>query len=122
VPTANRLGYVVVGGLIGSTIRYLITRSADGVPWEVLVVNVCGAVLAGVLVGRIGRHAHESRVVIPFAVIGVAGALTTFSGFVVDTVLLADAGLTADAIRYATVSIVLGPLAAGLGLKLGSVS
>lgn len=117
--TPARVGLVAVGALAGSGIRYLSTSHATGVPWAVLWVNLAGAVLAGYLVARVRRHAHHARVLLPLAVVGVAGALTTFSGVVVDGVLLADAGDWAAAVRYASASVVLGPIAAAAGIAAG---
>lgn len=110
---------VAVGGALGSALRHLAVHSASGVPWEMLAVNVVGAVLAGFLVAGLDDHAHRARVLLPLAVVGVAGALTTFSGLVVDTVLLADAGRWGDAAQYGLASVVLGPIAAMCGMWLG---
>lgn len=117
--TPSRILLVASGGLLGSAVRHLATRSSSGVPWEVLAVNLVGAVIAGFLVARVGAHAHRARVLLPFAVVGVAGALTTFSGLVVDTVVMVDAGAWSDAVRYAAVSVVLGPVAAVAGMWAG---
>lgn len=119
---ATRLSLVVLGGLVGSWVRYLVAGDPGAVPWPVLWINLAGAALAGVLVARVRRHAHESRVLLPLAVVGVAGALTTFSGLVVDTVLLVDGGRVAAAAGYAGASLVLGPLVAAAGLTIGSRS
>jgi len=117
-----RLGLVVAGGMVGSLIRYIATRNPGEVPWSVVAVNVAGAAAAGWLVGRIRRHSHQARWLVPLAVIGVAGALTTFSGMVVDSLLLADGGRWGDAVAYASVSVVGGPVAAIAGLRLGDRS
>lgn len=117
--TPSVLALVAVGGALGSAVRHLAVRSASDVPWEVLTVNVIGAALAGFLVVGVGVHAHRARVLLPFAVIGMAGALTTFSGLVVDTVLLADAGRWGRAAQYGIGSVVLGPIGAMCGMWLG---
>lgn len=118
--TFSRLGLVALGGLFGSLVRHLVTADPGVVPWPVLWVNVAGALLAGILVGRVRRHARGSRVLLPLAVVGFAGALTTFSGLVVDTVLLVDGGRAAAAAGYAGASLLLGPLIAATGLAIGA--
>lgn len=117
--TPGRILLIAAGGLLGSALRHLATRSSSGVPWQVLGVNLVGAVLAGFFVARVGTHAHRARVLLPFAVVGVAGALTTFSGLVVDTVVMMEAGAWFDAARYAGASVVMGPVAAFLGMWAG---
>lgn len=79
---------VVVGGAVGAPLRYLLDllvtrRVTSGVrpgarrefPWGLLVVNVIGSALAGVvLVATTG----DLRT---FLLVGLCGAFTTFSGF-----------------------------------------
>lgn len=118
--TPARVGLVLLGGLLGSSVRHLAAGEASGVPWEVLAVNLIGAAIAGWLIASIGNHAHRARILVPVAVIGVAGALTTFGGMAVDVVLLADTGDWVGAAGYAAASILLGPVAAGCGILAGS--
>ena len=115
----RRFGLVVAGGLIGSLIRYLVAGDPGDVPWELLGVNLAGSVMAGWLIGRVRLHAHPSHWLLPFAVIGIAGALTTFSGVIVDVVLLAEASRWSEVAVFAAVALVTGPAAAGVGLRLG---
>jgi CrcB protein len=117
--TPSVLALVAVGGAVGSALRYFATGDSPGIPWAILAVNLAGAVVAGFIVGRIPVHSHRARVLLPLAVVGVAGALTTFSGLVLDTVLLIDAGHVSDAVRYAGASVVAGPVAAAGGLWAG---
>jgi CrcB protein len=110
---------VVAGGLIGSLIRYLVAGDPGDVPWELLGVNLAGAVLAGWLIGRIRLHAGPAHWLLPFAVVGIAGALTTFSGVVVDLVLLAESSRWSEAAMFASAALITGPIAAGAGLRIG---
>ena len=118
----RQLGLVVAGGVVGAALRHLAAQNPSDIPWEVLAINLIGAAVAGWLVGRIRLHSHPARWLIPFAVVGAAGALTTFSGLVVDTLLLADAGRWAAAGIYSAASVVSGPIVAGVGLWLGGRS
>ena len=115
----RRLGLVVAGGLIGSLIRYLVAGDPGDVPWELLGVNLAGSVIAGWLIGRVRMHAHPAHWLLPFAVIGIAGALTTFSGVIVDVVLLAESSRWSEAAVFSAVALATGPAAAGVGLRLG---
>jgi CrcB protein len=118
-----RLGLVLLGGAIGSLLRHVAAGgSTDGVPWAVLWVNLLGALLAGVLVARVRHHAAGSRIVLPLAVVGLAGAFTTFGGLVVDTVVLLEVGDVQGAFAFATTSVLVGPLVAFIGMRAGARS
>ncbi len=115
----RQTGLVVAGGMIGSMLRFLAAQDPGDVPWEVLGINLVGAVAAGWLVGRISHHSHRARWLVPFAVVGVTGALTTFSGLVVDVLSLVDAERWGETAIYAGASLLCGPVAAASGLHLG---
>lgn len=95
--------WVVVGGMLGATTRYLlnhvVTLSARSLlPLGTLTVNIVGSAILGALIGSgVGG--------VPAAVAGVGfcGALTTFSTFGHDTIVLATRG----AYAYALANIVL---------------
>jgi CrcB protein len=80
----------------------------------VLIANLLGALLIGVLAARLPAS-HELRVLIGT---GVLGGFTTYSAFMTGTIALwADAPIVA--VVYALGSLVLGLGAAALGLRLG---
>jgi CrcB protein len=111
---------VLVGGAIGAPLRYLTdrvvqSRHDSGFPWGTFTVNVVGSLILGVLIGRSG-----SGPLTALLGTGFCGALTTYSTFGYETVLLA----TRRAYLYATLnalgSVAAGLGAAGLGLALGA--
>jgi CrcB protein len=118
----RRLLLVLAGGMVGSAIRQAVLSDAVGLRPALLVINLAGALLAGWLVGAIPGHSHRARWQLPLAVVGVAGALTTFSALVVDALTLLDAGRVADAGTLITVSLLVGPAAALVGLRIGARS
>ncbi len=72
---------VAAGGAVGASLRYLaghVGDTHDRVPWGTVAVNLAGSLLLGLLVGAdlAGRG---------FALLGLGlcGALTTYSSFVV---------------------------------------
>ena len=78
---------VALGAGIGAPLRYLVevavvargrragrTTSRAGFPWALLVVNVAGSALAGVV-------ASVSPMARAGVLVGFCGALTTYSGF-----------------------------------------
>lgn len=100
----------LVGGA-ATVVRYLISRAfarRDGLPWAVFTVNVAGSVIGGVAVGlsTTGAISTDLRLIL---VGGLAGGLTTFSTWSVETIQL----LLEDKLRTALVSVILN-LAIGL--------
>jgi len=106
---------VLVGGFVGSIARYLVQR-ADGpaFPWGTLTANVLGAFLLGVLTSRVGRS-RSPELIAALLGVGAIGAFTTFSALVEQI-----GGMSStDALAYASVSVLLGLLAAVSGIRLG---
>lgn len=112
---------VAAGGAAGTLARYLVgvAWARPGVfPWWTLGINVTGSLALGLIVGvAAARGAASSTLIIALAV-GVAGGFTTFSTFSVETLAMVERGESLRAIAYVTASIVLGLLAAALGLYL----
>ena len=82
----------LVGGL-AAVVRYLVTRAIGPTPfpWAVLLVNLVGSAIGGVVLGLTlaGALPAEWQLVV---LGGVAGGLTTFSTLAVGTVQLAAGG------------------------------
>ena len=81
----------IVAGALGATLRYGITRafraSPARLPWAVLLANILGSLIAGVVVGI--TYFEPDGALRLIALSGFAGGLTTFSTFGVETVQLA---------------------------------
>jgi CrcB protein len=102
---------VLIAGVIGAVLRYLVTRSLGTV--GVLAVNVVGSGVAGVLVAL---TTGDLRLIL---LTGLCGGLTTFSTFSVDTVQLVLAGRAHAAALNVAANLLLGVGAAALGFGLG---
>lgn len=121
--TGKMLIAVALGGALGAVARAAVVSwmtTVFGGAWPVgtLAVNVVGSLLAGVAVETLSGHAEwppEWRMLI---VTGFLGALTTFSTFALDTVILAERGEILPAVGYVLASVVvcIAAVAAGLGL------
>lgn len=101
---------VFVGGAAGAALRWWIGELpplAGGFPFATFSANLIGSAglgyLAGIVFARPGR-----AVAWPLLGVGLAGALTTFSTFVVETVDLAAADGPAAALLYAGSSVLAG--------------
>ena len=118
-PLLPLLLVVALGGALGSLARYGIAvalpHGRSELPVATLLVNVAGCLLLGVLVAG-WPHARWLR---PFAGTGVLGGFTTFSAFALETDRLLDRAPIV-AIVYVGLSLLLGLLAAALGLRLGA--
>lgn len=119
------IALLVVGGAVGAPARYLVDgvvqRRARGVlPWGTLVVNVSGSLLLGFVTGLALYHGLGP---LPRAVVGTGfcGAYTTFSTFSFETVRLLEDGSVSAAAMNAAGSVVVGLLAAALGLAIAAV-
>lgn len=119
----RRAGWVLVGGLIGSGIRSAVGLALPvepgAWPWPTLTVNLLGAVVLGFLLPRL-RFGGLPGWALPAIAIGGLGALTTFSAFSLEIVMLFEAGTPTTAVTYAAVSTVAGLVAASVGAALGA--
>ncbi|MCW3173952.1 fluoride efflux transporter CrcB [Shewanella subflava] len=89
--------FVALGGSIGAVLRYLmsifmIQVFGSSFPFGTLLVNVLGSFLMGI-VYALGQLSHLSPEVKSFVAVGLLGALTTFSTFSNETLLLMQEGL-----------------------------
>ena len=114
---------LVVGGGVGAGMRYLVDgivmRGRTGAfPLGILVVNVIGAFLLGLLTGLGPLVAPAAAVILGS---GALGGFTTFSTVSVETVLLAREGRRPWAWTNLLGSAVLAVAAAAVGLMLGGV-
>jgi len=117
--------WVALGAAIGAPLRYLLDRGTrawmgEAFPWGILLCNVVGSLVLGLLLGLSVGATWNAMLGT-----GFCGALTTYSTFGYDTVRLAQrgrAGARGQSVRAllnAVGSIVLGVAAAILGVGLG---
>lgn len=118
---------VGAGGFAGSIFRYLLNRevqqllSASGTfPYGILVVNVAGCFIIGLLGGLASAHGvlglnSGARA---FLFVGFLGGFTTFSAFGFDTMSMAREGAFGLALVNVASQVVLGLGAVWLGYRL----
>ena len=112
---------IAVGGALGSLARHFLSSSIYGVtgsafPWGILVVNVLGGFLMGLIVELGALKLSYSPEMRAFMTTGILGGFTTFSAFSLDAVLLWERGEVLSAAIYVILSVALsiGALAVGL--------
>jgi CrcB protein len=116
-----------LGGALGAMARHGVSVAsharygADPFPVSVLIVNVLGCLLAGVLAGLLA----STRVHLPieartFLMVGLLGGFTTFSAFGVDTFTLLHSGHYGTAALNVVGQVGLTLLAVWAGFALAS--
>lgn len=114
---------VAVGGFVGAPTRFRVDRLvADRVPSDfpfgILVVNVTGSFLLGVVTG-LDLAGGMPELVKVLVGTGFCGAYTTFSTWSYETVRLLEERAYLAAALNAFVSLAVGLLAAAGGIALG---
>ncbi|MFO0828628.1 MAG: CrcB family protein [Phycisphaerales bacterium] len=118
---------VAVGGGCGSLARVAVADACSGAlePWlATSAINFVGCVLAGFAWARIAHGASERHRVrrlswSAFVVTGFCGGFTTFSGFGLQTALLAGGGALGAALGSFWLTIVVTLFGASAGVALG---
>lgn len=113
--------YVMVGGAIGSMLRYicmlLINRPGDvAFPYGTLAVNISGSFLMGVWMAAMAHWLPERKDMNLLFAVGVLGGYTTFSTFSLDLFYLLERNSYMQAAWYAIGSVVFSVLAVFAGM------
>ncbi|WP_369069788.1 CrcB family protein [Kineococcus terrestris] len=117
------LAVVLAGGFCGTALRgaaeSLWPPAALGWPWATFGVNLLGAFGLGALLEGLARRGPDEgrrRLLRLGLGTGLLGSLTTYSSLANEADLLVRDGALAAGAAYAVTSVVLGLLAAGLGV------
>ncbi len=119
----SALAWVFAGGVVGTGLRYaieiLLPHDCAAWPWGTFFINISGAFILGALLealARLGEDAGWRQRARLCAGTGGCGAFTTYSTLALETVLLSRNGHLATAVGYGVISVVLGIVAAWLGI------
>lgn len=119
----TNLLFVAIGGAVGASLRYgctvwLTAMLGKGFPYATLTVNIIGSFLMGVLFSLLE---HGILADLPWRSlfgIGLLGALTTFSTFSMDTLLLLQQGEWQKALLNILLNVLVCIAAAWCGMTL----
>lgn len=114
---------VMAGGAIGAGLRYgvyLIAahRLPAAFPWGTWIVNLSGALLAGLALGIILARGGEGETMRLLVVTGILGGFTTFSAFGAETAFMIFEGNWGTAAFYVLSSVIGAILCVFVGLWL----
>jgi CrcB protein len=99
---------IAVGGVVGAALRWALLRAfpvGHGLPWTVLLINVAGSGVLGVVLAEEWRHPRMRVALHDAAGIGFCGGLTTFSTFAVEVATFLRDGRPTLAGAYAALSV-----------------
>lgn len=115
LPMTFQLLLVVLGGGLGSGLRFLVAQavpsSSTSIPWPTVFVNLLGSFVLGVFVALADRAGVSTSTTLVFIGTGLCGGFTTFSAFSVETLQMLQSGHYGLAIAY-----VAGSILGGIGL------
>ena len=103
---------ISIGGAIGATFRYLLSNAIQSVstnnfPYGMLVCNVLGSLILGLLYDHIAKTAIISYNVKAFIQIGILGSFTSFSAFSLEACLMIEKADYTSAITFILLSVLL---------------
>ncbi|ELB2049335.1 fluoride efflux transporter CrcB [Vibrio parahaemolyticus] len=117
------LGFIALGGAIGACFRYLVSEFCvllfgRGFPYGTLTVNVVGSFIMGLLIAAFESEILATEPWRQVIGLGFLGALTTFSTFSMDNVLLMQQGAFFKMGLNILLNVVLSISAAWIGFQL----
>lgn len=117
---------IAFGGAFGAVSRFWLHTAVQrfngtGFPLGTFTVNLLGSFLIGVFFVVLAEKAQLSEPWRPLIVVGFLGAMTTFSTFSLDALLLFEQGHYNTALFYIVSSVALCLLAAFTGMQVTRV-
>ncbi|MEZ8946247.1 fluoride efflux transporter CrcB [Vibrio sp. 10N.247.311.12] len=117
------LGFIAIGSAFGACSRYLISELCvvmlgRGFPYGTLTVNVIGSLIMGLLIAAFENEMVATEPWRQIIGLGFLGALTTFSTFSMDNVLLMQQGAFFKMGLNVLLNVVLSISAAWIGFQL----
>ncbi|MEZ5690600.1 MAG: fluoride efflux transporter CrcB [Rickettsiales bacterium] len=114
--------YVMVGGAVGSLLRYLLMSFVGRItlsefPYSTLAVNIVGSFLMGVWIAAVAYWLpSKSKDLHLLFAVGLLGGFTTFSTFSLDLFYLIEKGAYSSAVYYILSSIIASVIALVCGM------
>lgn len=118
----QQLALVMAGGALGAAARFwlggvLLRQLGTGFPWGTFAVNMIGSFAAGFLAMWLEARGPSAVYWRAFLMVGVLGALTTYSALMVECLLFARSDRQGSALGYLALTLVAGLLLVWLGAR-----
>lgn len=115
---------IACGGAIGALSRFglhqwILSLYTGRFPLAIFLANTIGSFCLGLMFVLITEKGLVSDAWRPFIMVGLLGAFTTFSTFSLDSLRLMEQGFWLLALSNILANVIVGLLAAFLGLSLG---
>jgi CrcB protein len=119
----QQLLLVMAGGALGAGGRFwmggwLLRQLGSAFPWGTLAVNLLGSFAAGFLAIWLEDRGPSALYWRAFLIVGVLGALTTYSALMLECLLLARSQRSGLLLGYLAISLVAGLALVWLGARL----
>ena len=114
---------IALGGSIGAIIRYWLTTlvnqaSQTNYPLGTFLVNIVGSLLIGIFYVVFAEKVSLDAPWRSLVIVGFIGAMTTFSSFSLEALLLLEQGLYNTALLYVVSSVLLCVMATYAGMQI----
>lgn len=109
---------IAVGAVLGAWARYGLALAMNGrswLPWGTFVANAVGGFLIGLALAHLAAKPDLSPLWRLFVVTGFLGALTTFSSFSAEVIVLVQEGDVGRAVALAAMHLVASLALTALG-------
>ncbi len=118
----QQLMLVAAGGAFGAAARFwlggaLLRQFGDGLPWGTLAANLIGSFAAGFLAIWLEGRGPAALYWRAFLIVGVLGALTTWSALMLECLLYARSQRSGLMLGYLALTLVSGLVLVWLGAR-----
>lgn len=118
----QQLMLVAAGGALGAAARFwlggaLLRQFGDGLPWGTLAANLIGSFAAGFLAVWLEGRGPAALYWRAFLIVGVLGALTTWSALMLECLLYARSQRSGLMLGYLALTLVSGLVLVWLGAR-----
>lgn len=118
----QQLLLVAAGGALGAVGRFwlgglLLRQIGTGFPWGTLAVNLIGSFAAGYIAIWLEGRGPSALYWRAFLIVGVLGALTTYSALMLECLLFAKSGRGGLLLGYLAITLVAGLALVWIGAR-----
>ncbi|MEO5596244.1 MAG: fluoride efflux transporter CrcB [Lysobacteraceae bacterium] len=118
----QQLLLVMCGGALGAGMRFwmggaLLRAFGERLPWGTLTANLVGSFAAGFLAVWLEGRGQSALYWRAFLIVGVLGALTTYSALMLDCLIFSRSSRSEVALLYLVITLILGLLLVWCGAR-----